>query len=207
MEATGSDPDLFAAVKERVDIKDAARAYGLRPVRGGWYCCPFHHEKTPSFHFRGQRFHCFGCGAGGDVLDLVGRLLDLAPLEAAKELKRAFGLGMDMDAPVDAQALAGVREAQRKREAFKAWREEVRAVLARRFSALYQMRKGLTPASMDELTEEYAAALRELDVLEYYLDLANSRDEAELREAREVLDQVVQKVREHGELCPGRGAL
>jgi DNA primase len=48
-------------------------------------CCPFHNEKSPSFTIfsGGQRFHCFGCGAGGDVLDFVRRSHGVGLREAA----------------------------------------------------------------------------------------------------------------------------
>lgn len=51
-------------------------------------CCPFHGEKTPSFtvYDGGKRFHCFGCGASGDVLDFVGRLNGVGLREAADML-------------------------------------------------------------------------------------------------------------------------
>lgn len=51
-------------------------------------CCPFHREKTPSFTIfdGGDRFHCFGCGASGDVLDYVRRLHDVSLVEAARML-------------------------------------------------------------------------------------------------------------------------
>ena len=51
-------------------------------------CCPFHADKTPSFTIfaGGQRFHCFGCGQGGDVLDFVGRSHGVSLRDAAAML-------------------------------------------------------------------------------------------------------------------------
>lgn len=51
-------------------------------------CCPFHSDRTPSFTIfdGGNRFHCFGCGAGGDVLDFVQRLHGVGLREAAAML-------------------------------------------------------------------------------------------------------------------------
>jgi hypothetical protein len=76
-------PDLterIAAVKAALPIdRLAAEAFGVilqrtsnsQKVKG---LCPIHEEKTPSFYLDLQKnsFHCFGCGAGGDVLDLAG---------------------------------------------------------------------------------------------------------------------------------------
>jgi len=51
-------------------------------------CCPFHAEKSPSFtiYHGGARFHCFGCGAGGDVLDFVMRSSGVGLRDAAELL-------------------------------------------------------------------------------------------------------------------------
>jgi DNA primase len=51
-------------------------------------CCPFHPDKSPSFTIfaSGERFHCFGCGASGDVLDFVQRAYGLPLPEAARML-------------------------------------------------------------------------------------------------------------------------
>lgn len=49
-----------------------------------WACCPIHKEKTPSFHVEADRFHCFGCGASGDVVDLVAASHGVGKAEAAR---------------------------------------------------------------------------------------------------------------------------
>jgi len=67
------------ALKERIrdanDIVDVIGGYVKIIRAGGSYkaLCPFHQEKTPSFHINPQRqsYHCFGCGAGGDVFSFV----------------------------------------------------------------------------------------------------------------------------------------
>ena len=49
-------------------------------------CCPFHADRSPSFTIfaGGDRFHCFGCGASGDVLDFVQRAYGVSLPEAAR---------------------------------------------------------------------------------------------------------------------------
>ena len=54
----------------------AGRLVPLRAAGEEWTaCCPFHADRSPSFtiYDAGRRFHCFGCGATGDVLDFVQR--------------------------------------------------------------------------------------------------------------------------------------
>ena len=69
-----------------VDLKRAGRSYkGL---------CPFHSEKTPSFHVNPDRqiFHCFGCGQGGDVFGFLMRHEGLTFPEAVRTLARECGV-------------------------------------------------------------------------------------------------------------------
>jgi twinkle protein len=73
----GEQRDPIAQVKASVRIGDyAERKMGIHAVKGNererWYLCPLHKETTPSFHIRAkeQDWHCFGCGKGGDVIDL-----------------------------------------------------------------------------------------------------------------------------------------
>ena len=62
-------------------------------------CCPFHDDKNPSMKVD-TRFHCFGCGADGDVIDFTSRLYNLSSKEAAEKLAQDFGLVYDSQAPL-----------------------------------------------------------------------------------------------------------
>ena len=55
-------------------------------------CCPFHNDRHPSLKLNEDYFFCFGCGAKGDVIDLVARLFNLSSYEAAQKLALDFGL-------------------------------------------------------------------------------------------------------------------
>ena len=71
----GIDPEFIRALKQKNDIIEVLRGYVALDRKGGnhWACCPFHHEKTPSFAVNEaeQFYHCFGCGASGDVVKFV----------------------------------------------------------------------------------------------------------------------------------------
>ena len=77
-------------MKEKVNIVEVAGNYITLDKRGAsyWACCPFHHEKTPSFAINeaGQYYHCFGCGESGDVIRFVSEMESVDFMEAVKML-------------------------------------------------------------------------------------------------------------------------
>ena len=73
--------NVFETVKQSITTREAAEHYGIEVKRNGMACCPFHDDRTPSLKLD-RRFHCFGCGADGDVIDFAARLYNLSPKEA-----------------------------------------------------------------------------------------------------------------------------
>ena len=71
----GFDPRFWQELKQRNDIVEVISSYIPLDRKGNthWACCPFHHERTPSFavNQEGQFYHCFGCGVSGDVVGFV----------------------------------------------------------------------------------------------------------------------------------------
>lgn len=86
----GVDQEFLRELKEKVNIVDVAGSYLTLDKRGAsyWACCPFHHEKTPSFAINeaGQFYHCFGCGESGDVIRFVSEMESFDFMEAVKLL-------------------------------------------------------------------------------------------------------------------------
>src|SRR6476660_7886213 len=90
------DEDI-AAVRERSSIADVIGQYvELRNAGGGNLkgICPFHDEKSPSLSISPARglFHCFGCGAGGDVIKFVQDIEHLSFTEAVERLASQAGI-------------------------------------------------------------------------------------------------------------------
>ena len=83
---------IYEIIKAAISVKQAAKHYGLNVNRNGMACCPFHNDRHPSLKLNEDYFFCFGCGAEGDVIDLVARLFDLSSYEAAQKLAADFGL-------------------------------------------------------------------------------------------------------------------
>ena len=93
----GRIPDRdIAAIRERVRIEDVVGDYvqlrraGADSLKG---LCPFHDEKSPSFHVRPNHghFHCFGCGEGGDVYAFLQKIEHVSFVEAVELLADRVG--------------------------------------------------------------------------------------------------------------------
>lgn len=89
---------FLQTLKEKTNIVEVASGYVSLERRGGsyWACCPFHHEKTPSFAINeaDQYYHCFGCGESGDVIKFVQGLENIDFMDAVKLLADRAGLTM-----------------------------------------------------------------------------------------------------------------
>ena len=75
----------------------------LRAGRQWKGCCPFHGEKTPSFHVYDDHYHCFGCGAHGDAVSFVMQAQGVAFMEAVEQLAAEAGLDVPKPAPAAAE--------------------------------------------------------------------------------------------------------
>ncbi len=71
----GFDSKFMDELKQKNDIVEVIGSYAALDRKGNthWACCPFHHERTPSFAVNQaeQFYHCFGCGVSGDVVKFV----------------------------------------------------------------------------------------------------------------------------------------
>lgn len=100
-------------------LEVAGRLVRLRRSGNEWTaCCPFHADRSPSFTIfdGGRRFHCFGCGASGDVLDFVQRAYDL-DLPAAARMLGAGDLPTSRLRQGSAQRIAALEKSDLRRMA------------------------------------------------------------------------------------------
>ena len=90
--------ECVARIKDAVDIVDLVGRYvQLRRAGTAWKaCCPFHNEKTPSFHVNPARqsFHCFGCGVGGDAARFLMMYENLDFPTALRRLADIYGIAV-----------------------------------------------------------------------------------------------------------------
>ena len=96
---------IFQAVKERLRIAEVVGEYTTLKRIGGYFkaSCPFHHERTASFTVTPDReiFYCFGCRAGGDVVEFIAQIEKCTAREAALHLIERYKLSIpDQDLTV-----------------------------------------------------------------------------------------------------------
>jgi DNA primase len=151
-----SHAGIVQIIQERVPLKRSGASWkGL---------CPFHGEKTPSFHvFDKGNFKCFGCGVGGDVIKFV-ELYEKIPFpEAVRQL--ASRVGLVVPEPEDGRSDP---EAQRDREAIlkahevaAAWFREQFASPAGAAARRLITSRGISPETSEKLGVGYAPPSRE----------------------------------------------
>lgn len=130
-------------------------------------CCPFHDDKNPSMKVD-QRFHCFGCGADGDVIDFTAKLFDLSPKEAAEKLAQDFGLIYDSQAPPRRRYVRQKTEAQKFRED----RQQCYRVLSDYYYLLKKWEADHSPRTPEEKPHpRFVEAIHKKIYVEYLLDL------------------------------------
>ena len=160
--------DLFTQVKMAVSVKEAAEYYGLEVNRGNMVCCPFHNDRTPSMKLNEDYFYCFGCGATGDVIDLVARLFNLSSYDAAKKL--AYDFGINPDKPPAAVALRKPKYPLAK--AFQNETLHCQRVLCDYLHLLERGKVQYAPKTPeDNIDDRFVEACHMLECTQYMLDL------------------------------------
>ena len=95
------DQRFLDELTARSDIVDVVGSYVSLQPRGAeyWGCCPFHSERTPSFHVRPdqQMYYCFGCKKGGGVVNFIMEIENLSFPDAIHFLARRAGMQVPED--------------------------------------------------------------------------------------------------------------
>lgn len=140
---------------------------GLLP-RNRVIACPFHKEKTPSLRVYEHGFYCFGCGAGGDIINFTARLFTLSNHEAAEKLDSDFGLGLT-DAEYDAVADMKYTYAKKlSANAEKRFKQKINELCEIRYSLWCIRFEGI--ATTEAQAQRYAHAQAAVEFLDYIID-------------------------------------
>jgi DNA primase len=167
-------PDFVDELRSRLSIAAVIGGRVRLQKRGRDHVglCPFHKEKTPSFTVSEDKgfFHCFGCGAHGDVVGFVMRSDNLSFPEAVERLAREVGLQVPATTPEERQREERRATLHTVLEAAAAWFEaQLRAVVGRpgldylrrrglQDETIARFRLGYAPDSRSALKEALAKA-------------------------------------------------
>ena len=143
--------------------------------------CPFHSEKTPSFTVftNTETFHCFGCGAGGDVITFIMRAENLEYTAALEFLAKRAGMEMPVDNEHKSEMLKRSRILEMNKDAAKFFNQMLYSPEAERARAYLEKRK-LSSAAVKRFGLGYAPD--SFDALRNHMKKLGYSD-AELKEA------------------------
>lgn len=176
----------FEIIKERVTVPRAAAYYGIT-FRNGMCCCFEHNDKHPSMKLYEKNFHCFGCGAHGDVIALVASILSVSMIEAAKRINADFGLGLDMYKPVERSDIIMIHRKRQEEQDYAEWENHAFNVLSEYHKLLIDWRNN-APESADDIPDKhFVESINTLYYCEYIFDsFLNGNREERLLMKREV---------------------
>ena len=161
--------DVISAVRHKANILEVVSQVVMLKRIGKDYkgLCPFHKEKTPSFHVNPEKgiYKCFGCGEGGDVFAFIQKAKGLGFLDGVKELAHQFGVSLleteEEKTEYKRRTLFLLLYEQACEFYSKLLRDPVQGAAARQYlesrgldeNTIQKFRLGLAPASWDALTD------------------------------------------------------
>jgi len=160
------------SIDHKPDIEDVLQAEGI-VLHRGWGLCPLHADKHPSMKINRdtQTFHCFGCGAHGDVIDFIQRLHNLT----FKDTLKYLGITQGKPPKVDPK----VRRKKELVKDFEQWRRETYRNLCDEYNAIWH---GLRRCrNMDEICE-LSEIMCELGPMEDQIDILSGINEEAIYE-------------------------
>jgi len=145
---------LSGLIGKSVKLTKAGREYKA--------CCPFHHEKTPSFYVNDEKgfYHCFGCQAHGDAIRYLTEARGLPFMDAVKELADAAGLDLPAPDPRAQAKAERARDLYDVMEAAQHWFEEQFGGLEGAAARAYLQKRGVTEATRKRFGFGFAPASR-----------------------------------------------
>ena len=143
-------------IKSKLDIVDFLRGYlTLQPAGKNFKAlCPFHSEKSPSFSIspERQRFHCFGCGADGDIFGFVMKYENMEFAEALRMLAEKAGVELRHENPAEYRFTGLLYDLNDQAKNYYK-----KMLAAAPIVKKYLAERGLTPATIEEFELGWAA--------------------------------------------------
>ena len=176
-------------IKAALPMRRAVEFYGFKPNRSGYICCPFHSEKTPSLKIYPDGWWCFGCNSGGDVIDFVGRVMNLNYLDSCKQINSDFSLGLEIggkrNCAAERKARDKLRLEQIQRQEFAKWQTKTSRLLCEYHRVLY---KFIQSGGTDN--PQFFTALQNIGRVEYLIDELEREPNEFYRTCRKEVEEI-----------------
>ena len=187
-------------IKDRIDIVQLIQEYvPLKKAGVNWKaCCPFHHEKSPSFmaHQEKQIWHCFGCQKGGDIFSFLQEIEGIDFPEALKILAERAGVKLQSSFQSETQKSQKNRIMEINAKAAYFFHHFLLQMDAGKQAREYLRRRGLSDKTIEEWQVGFIPEQWDL-LTQYFLKKGNSIDD--------LLASGLTITREGAELKSGRG--
>lgn len=172
-------------IKERVTTLDMMAHAGIQADRRGMAVCPFHGDRDASLKvYRDPRrgWHCYGCHAGGDVIDFAMRLYGVGFKDAVSRINEEFSLGLPLGEPMTGAQRRAMREeierAKQARQALQRREHEAENAYWSAYDAWLSNERVMqenAPSGLSEPNAAYCEAIIRRDELEEALKDAEER--------------------------------
>jgi DNA primase len=154
--------DIREEIRQRIDLVELVSAHVVLKKTGRYYkgLCPFHQEKTPSFHVDRDRglWHCFGCSLGGSAFDFVMRTSNVSFGEAVEILARRAGVRLERSPEEIQRATERDRLYRALEAAAGIFRENLLHPERGRLAQEYLARRGVDAPTAERFRLGYATA-------------------------------------------------
>ena len=152
----------YGTIRQLVGLRQAAEMYGLEVNRYGSALCIFHSDNNPSMRLYDDHFHCYACGAHGDVTDLTAQMFGLSKSDAANKLCGDFGITVNKSPPAIRQ----------KRELTSREKSQLALDILTDYVVMLRYFRGhYAPFSFDTgLSPQFTESLQNLEYAEYLWD-------------------------------------
>ena len=208
---------VFEDVKAHISADTVISDYGVKIGRNGMACCPFHADKHPSMKVDKEHYHCFGCGAHGDVISFVAQMEGLSNYDAAFKIVDDYRLPIETTGQVSAKEREEFFKAQEQKihiisikKRFDKWVDEKIHELKECEALIEEAREFIlrTGPGTAFISNGFAYMLHKEPVIGYWLDILCMGDDADKRslflEEREEVSRIAANIKRAGNEILGR---
>ena len=157
--------DYAEYIKERVSIVDVVERAGVN-LKHNKACCPFHHEKTPSFSIHPTKniFKCFGCGVGGDVIEFTKLFYKTDFIGAVIDFKQKSGRESNIKSKRETDRIV--------KNVYSAKFKRCETALLRYRQRLHNIIVNYEPTEeIADFSDRYTKAVKKINTADYYCDV------------------------------------